>query len=128
MRGAGAILWDGESTWVLLEGHAPDVAAEREVLAAFGRFTETGGPPALPGQRWSLSPGELRRLGGPGRTPESAATGDEFVAVVGVGLVFAARPQPLRAVGPATQALADRMKANFDPTGRMNPGRNPYRR
>lgn len=115
-----AVLWDGTSTWVELEGHEPDVDAQRRTLAPLGNFTEveTGAealPVELPPHRWSLSPAEIQTL-------DPGATGP-FVAAVGLGLVFASAPQPPRAVAPEVQAVADRLKQNFDPTGRLNPGR-----
>jgi glycolate oxidase FAD binding subunit len=114
-----AVLWDGEATWVELEGHAADVEAMRRALASGGRsgdgWEERDGPPTLPPHRWSLCPAELRRLG-------SEATGG-FVALVGVGTVFAARPQPPRTPAPGLAALCARVKHEFDPAGRLNPGR-----
>lgn len=112
-----AVLWDGARTWVCVEGHAPDVRAQLAGLDRVGRFTEVAGPPPLPSQRWSLAPGDLRRL-------DTAATG-AFVASIGVGLVHAERPQPARAMQPSLVALSQRIKDNFDPTGRLNPGRRP---
>ena len=41
-----SILWDGASTWVLLEGHPADVDAETRSLGA--SFGEVDGPPPLP--------------------------------------------------------------------------------
>jgi FAD/FMN-containing dehydrogenase len=107
-----SILWDGSTTWVLLEGRAADVDAECAALG--GRWEEVGGPPALPpdGGWESLAPSALRSLSG------------SFVAEVGVGTVHrwdavaATRP-----VDPSTLALQQRVKAAFDPDGRMNPGR-----
>lgn len=122
-----AVLWDGSSTWVQLEGHGVDVDAEQRALAALGPFAETEGPPPLPPHRWSLAPGELRSL--------AAAPGDggpfdtgRFVAAVGLGLVFAERPQPPRPLGEAVATISRRLKDNFDPTGRLNPGRDPGRK
>ncbi len=112
-----AVLWDGSTTWVHLEGHAADVAAERRVLASRGTFEEVEGPPPLPPHRWSLRPGELRAL-------DAASTG-EYVACVGVGLVFASQAQPPRAIDAGARAIAQRIKAEFDPSGRLNPGRFP---
>jgi len=45
-----------------------------------------------------------------------------FVAEVGVGVVHHTDPAPTRAVGPAVRDLNGRIKHNFDPTGRLNPG------
>ncbi len=112
-----AVLWDGTTTWVHLEGHAADIAAERAVLARLGAFDEVGGPPPLPTQRWSLSPAELR-------TADERGAG-AFVAVIGVGLLFGEHPQPVRELAEPVRRIHSRMKANFDPTGRLNPGRDP---
>ncbi len=48
-----SILWDGTTTWLLLEGHPEDVKAQ----AAVAGLPEVDGPPALPtGGRRSLPP------------------------------------------------------------------------
>lgn len=116
-----AVLWNGTRTWILLEGHGPDVAAEAAALAAAGSFTETAPPallaPELP-HRWSLKPSELRSM-------QSLDTG-EFMAGIGTGLVFAQRPQPARALSPELLVVSNRMKDIFDPTARLNPGRKPW--
>jgi len=105
-----SILWDGTTTWVLLEGHPADVRAELESMA--GTWAETDGPPVLPtGGRASLRPAELRALTG------------EFVAEVGVGIVHTAGSVAPRPLSPAVAELNKRIKATFDPTGRLNPGR-----
>lgn len=108
-----AILWDGTRTWVLLEGSAADVAAERSRLPAAFEDVEEG--PVLPtGGRRSLRPSELRELTG------------TFVAEIGVGVVHCAAPVPVPAPHPTTVALHERIKAAFDPTGRLSPGRRPW--
>ena len=48
-----------------------------------------------------------------------------FVAVLGLGLAFADEPQPPRPLAPPIAEIAARLKANFDPTDRLNPGRTP---
>lgn len=118
-----AILWDGSSTWVQIEGHEPDVVAQEAVLAELGPIEPvdegigSGLPVELPPHRWSLAPGALTGL-------DQADIG-RFVATIGLGLVFAEHPQPARPVAPAVAAVAERLKQNFDPTGRLNPGRTP---
>lgn len=109
-----AVLWDGERTWVLLEGHPDDVADQARVLGA--GFAEVEGPPPVPeGGRVSLRPSALRDLA-PG------AWGG-WVAEVGVGVVHTASPVAPPPSDPAVAALCERVKRAFDPTGRLNPGR-----
>lgn len=112
-----AVLWDGHRTWVLLEGHAPDVAAERDALRPIGTFEETEGPPDLPVHRRSHRRSELRGL-------DQGAL-DGAVMSVGTGTVFSREPWSPPAPDPAVRAIAVRTKAEFDPTGRLNPGRDP---
>jgi glycolate oxidase FAD binding subunit len=114
-----SVLWDGTTTWVLLEGRAVDVAASGNALRAAG-CEGAGGPPPLPPHRWSVDPATLRE-GDPSRF------GDAWVAEVGVGVVHGSSPSPPRPVPPELAALHRRVKARFDPTGRMNPGRDPLR-
>ena len=104
-----SLLWDGERCWALLEGHPDDVAAQ-----ATANGLEPSDPPAeLPsGGRWSLPPDELKTVAGSGR----------FVAEVGIGIVHHERPAPDREVDVAVLELHRRIKARFDPTGRLNPG------
>lgn len=113
----GAVLWDGARTWVQLEGHAEDVGAQAGALEAFGSWEPASGPPKVGPHRWSLRPGELRgvfdRIAG------------EWVASVGVGTVFAAEAAPRRPLAAGLARLGQRMKSEFDPTGRLNPGRHP---
>jgi hypothetical protein len=46
-----------------------------------------------------------------------------FVAEVGVGIVHADVPDAARPVAPGVRTLHDRIKTEFDPTGRLAPGR-----
>jgi glycolate oxidase FAD binding subunit len=112
-----AVLWDGATTWVHLEGHSADIGAERSVLARLAPFEEVSGPPELPPVRWSLAPAELRSV-------DQRDIGS-FVAVIGVGLAFGERQPPPRQLSSPVREIHERMKANFDPTGRLNPGRDP---
>jgi glycolate oxidase FAD binding subunit len=102
-----SVLWDGATTWVLLEGHPADVAASAQVAG----LREAAGPPELPsGGRWSVPPAALASLRG------------IFVAEVGVGVVHHADPPPPVDVSDGVRRLTGRIKDNFDPTGRLNPG------
>lgn len=113
-----AVLFDGHISWVELEGHAADVAAERRALTASaggGAWEECAGGPVLPPQRWSFRPSELRQL--------DPARFGPYVMSVGVGTVFASSPAPPVPGSPALVAVASRVKREFDPSGRLNPGR-----
>jgi FAD/FMN-containing dehydrogenase len=106
-----SVLWDGTSTWVLLEGHPDDVAVE----AAAAGLAPSEGPPASPPHRWSLPPTELRSLPADGL--------GSFMAQVGVGVAHRDIPQPRRHLAPAVAGLHRRLKSSFDPTNRLAPGR-----
>jgi glycolate oxidase FAD binding subunit len=109
-----AVLWDGTTTWVLLDGHPADVEAQARVA---GLPDSAGGPPGLPPHRWSLRPSDLAAL-----ASDDAGT---FVAEVGVGVVHRSVPPPDRPVAAAVVTLHRRVKAVYDPTGRLAPGRDP---
>ena len=105
-----SILWDGTSTWVLLEGDPADIAEQ----ALLGRLTATDGPPALPSAyRWSLPSRELRCA--------PASVVGPFVAEIGVGIVHHCSPSPSRPADPVAEQLRRRIKGAFDPSGRLNP-------
>ena len=112
-----AVLWDGQRSWVELEGHGADVWAQERSLSRLGTWTPCEGPPELPTHRWSLRPQDLRHF-------DRAAMGP-FVASVGVGTVFASVAQPQRRATAPLAELSRRIKREFDPTGRLNPGRCP---
>ncbi len=141
------LAWDGRRTAVLLEGHAEDVASEQ----ARGDITPLAGPPPWPAQdhrgRASIAPGRVAALG-----PRLDAAGVTWLAEGGVGTVhvgstteaaLAAARVAVEAEGgwllreagapgldPFGAALANRsvsarIKAAFDPAGKLNPGRLP---
>ena len=102
-----SVLWDGTTTWVLLEGDERDVVAESAALDV----EPAAGPPPLPvGGRWSIDPGRMGELRG------------TFVVEVGVGVVHHVDPSPPTPIDPNVRALHRRIKDRFDPTGRLNPG------
>ena len=104
-----SVLWDGTSTWVLLEGNRHDV----ETQAGQARLRRSDPPEELPtGGRWSVAPSELPALVGTGK----------FVAEFGVGIVHHEHPQPTREIPDAIAELHRRVKHEFDPEGRLNPG------
>lgn len=120
-----AVLSDGVRTWVELEGHRVDVDAEQRALTAVGDFVEADGPPSLPPHRWSMTPAAVADLAAERSREESGGATGAFVAAIGFGLVFAERPAPPVTVAPELATIAARLKTNFDPTGRLNPGREP---
>jgi len=105
-----SVLWDGRTTWVLLDGHPVDVAEQARACG----LRPAEDPPALPPYRRSIPPSAVGAL--------SADDVGAFVAEVGVGIVHAERPVAASEVDPAVRTLHDRIKAEFDPDGRLNPG------
>jgi glycolate oxidase FAD binding subunit len=117
-----SLLWDGTTTWVLLDGHPADVDAQARLTGL--PMADRG--PDLPAHRWSLQPSLLAQLAG-GQPGAGTTTSQprRFVAEVGVGVAHCDAPQPPRPIDPAVATLHRRIKTAFDPTGRIAPGRDP---
>jgi FAD/FMN-containing dehydrogenase len=148
------IAWDGETTRVLLEGHPDDVVAEAQA-AGLDAGTDAAAVDAGPGWpdgphrgRISVRPSMLRELG-----PALDEIDDvRWLAEVGVGTVHVAAADPdglvaARAIAAAHEgwllreagapgvsgygrelpnlAILERIRAAFDPTGKLSPGRLP---
>jgi len=107
-----SVLWNGSRVWALLEGHPADVAAQANAAG----LTPTDGPPMLPtGGRLSLAPAMVLQM--------SVASDGPFVAEVGVGVVHTERHTGVVVTDDRVMALTRAVTQQFDPTGRMNPGR-----
>ena len=111
---ASAVLWDGTTTWVHLEGHPGDIASDHARIAADG-FAKCDQGPKIPAHRRMLPPADLSKL----------PTSDVFVAEVGVGVVHQNEPSTPRAVSVGVRKLNEQIKTQFDPVGRLTPGRDP---
>ena len=107
-----SILWDGQTTWVHLEGHESDVESEAQLARSLG-CEPTDGPPPLPAHR--VPTGAL----------EADGVSSRYVVQVGTGLAYVSEPVPVPDPDPAVVVLHRRLKAEFDPRGRLNPGRDP---
>lgn len=108
-----SVLWDGTTTWARVDGGGADVDEQRRRATAAG-LEEVAGPPVLPAHRWSTGRDRLLR---------DAPGHGAFVAAVGVGGVWSEQPGPPPRLARTTADLNRRVKQRFDPTGRLNPGR-----
>ena len=118
LSSAVTVFWDGRTTWVRLSGLDADVSAQARTAGSLGLEPATAGPTRPSGGRWSLPPADLAAL--PQRHPRM-----RFLAEMGVGIVHAVAPPPRRPVSPRVAGRHRRLKAEFDPDGRLSPGRDP---
>lgn len=141
-----SILWDGDKTSVLLEGHPVDISSQAEANG----LEECEQPENLHSPDWqriSLNPAALPAFADhlrenssanspaaeaeAGNSPAEAA--ETFMAEVGVGIIRLGAGLQLSADflsdwlptnDARSLALQREIKARFDPSGRLNPGRN----
>jgi glycolate oxidase FAD binding subunit len=108
-----AVLWDGASTWLCLEGAKADVKEQWARASRHATWREVADPPEPPStwHRQSMRPSAVRGLRGP------------FLAEVGVGVVHTPDPPSAPSLTDPSDAVQRRVKELFDPTGRLNPGR-----
>lgn len=114
LHAPASVLWDGSRTWAAVEGAAADIAEQRRRAGALG-LDEVEGPPPAPAHRSSVRRDRLRsEVQGHGR----------FLAAFGVGVVWSDQPGPAPRISRTAAELHRGVKDRFDPTGRLNPGRN----
>ena len=107
------ILWDGKQTAVCLEGYQEDVEKQAQKLHALGLETSSDlCPMVLPPHRQRLNGGPLK---------------NGTVADVGSSVLYGPQPAEAPETTPGVQRVVDRLRHQFDPEGRLNPGRNPQR-
>lgn len=107
-----SILWDGQTSWVHLEGHESDVESEAELARSLGCESTDGAPP-LPAYR--VASGAL----------EGGGLSGSYLVQIGTGVAYVSEPSLASDPDPAVVALHRRLKTEFDPRGRLNPGRDP---
>jgi FAD/FMN-containing dehydrogenase len=114
--------WNGQKTYVCLEGSAVEIGAERASMASVASDWSECEPAGIPtGSRVSLRPSDLRRA------PEQFA-GQCWLAEIGVGVVHTdahdlSHPTPV--LDASVLQLNTDLKRAYDPSCRLNPGVQP---
>ena len=109
-----SVLWDGERTWVQIEGTSAEVTVE--VGALPGSSWEECGSPTLPAGRGSIEPSAVRSLA------TDSARG--WIGELGSGTVHGHGART--ALAPDVIDMNRKVKDAFDPEGRCNPGVLPW--
>lgn len=104
-----SVLHDGHNTFVLIEGYEKDLQKESASLEKLGMSVMEIDPIIPP-----LVKGALQEN-----------LSDGFLDLQ-TGAVYSNTPQEKIEISEGVKLLSDRIKNNFDPTGRLNPGRRPY--
>jgi glycolate oxidase FAD binding subunit len=120
-----AVVTDGSLTWVLFEGRAAEIAAERSRLATVTRLEPSEAPLLPTVGRVGVAPSSMRAA------LRGLAPGS-YLAEVGTGVVHLHGPVPgegplaVPALSPRVRRLNEDLKRAYDPTGRLNPGVLPW--
>lgn len=104
-----SVLSDGVKTFVLLEGYAEDIDKEASSLNEIGMLEMEKGPEIPPALK-----GNYKNTSGEG------------LLDLQTGVLHSHNNQKRIEVSEKVRELSSRVKDNFDPTGRLNPGRSPY--
>lgn len=104
-----AVLWDGTSAWVHLEGHAADIAALRRDLGSAVTVVD--------------SPPDLSRY--PYRSPSTGVESADAIVEVGTGVTHTRERVAPSAAPAAVRAIHDRLLDEFDPERRFAHGPHP---
>ena len=104
-----SVLYDGSKTFVFIEGYEVDVEKEKAFLEKVGMTVLEGVLEIPPLQK--------------GATKKDLKSG--FLDLQ-TGAIYSNDTNSNIEVSEEVQRLSNRIKQNFDPTGRLNPGRKPY--
>lgn len=109
-----SVLWNGERTWVQIEGTSAEVTVEAAALNM--SVWEECPAPILPPGRGSIEPSALRNL--------ADTDTKDWVGEVGTGTLHGYGSQP--DLSSEVIEMNRRVKDVFDPDGRCNPGVLPW--